>query len=56
MAKCVKYACKGIGEAIIGSTFIVGCVRCPKFPENARRTNSNVQLYKYKLRKLGIRV
>ena len=52
---CSK-ACKGIGSAVIGSTFVVGCIPCPKFPSDARKVNNKVQLYRKKFQKQGTRI
>ena len=46
--------CKPIGEAKIGTSFIVGCTPCPIFPANARRLGTGVKLLKKKFQKIGI--
>lgn len=51
--------CKGIGEAVIGSTFKVGCWNCPIppiFGPNARMGGApgEVKLLKKKFQKAGI--
>ena len=57
MATCNKN-CKPIGQAQIGISFIVGCIPCPRFPEDARMSCSpgKVALYKKKFQRLGIRI
>ena len=51
--------CKAIGEAVVGVSNKVGCSQAPlpplpTFPTDARKTDSTVKTYKYKLRKSGL--
>jgi len=50
--------CKVLGQAVIGNSFIIGCVQCPTstFSVGARKCGGigEVKLYKKKFQKIGI--
>ena len=52
--------CKKINSAVIGTSFIIGCTPCPPnpctFSDTARKGDSTVKLYKYRFRKVGIKI
>ena len=59
MACETAVTCEVIGRAVIGVNFKIGCTPCPipdRFPADARKTDSEVKLYRDKFRKLGMRV
>lgn len=50
--------CKPIGQAVIGTSFKIGCTpsTLPTFSPTSRKVNNEIKMYRKKLRKSGLLV